>query len=273
METALQPNTTTAGPSVDDDHIEGGLQQKTTPSWHCPLCEAHAPKSSPTTKSKWASLFFNPASTLGQPWWWGTGPRRRRVRSELAQFLEAHSTHIALLVLILIDLCVVLTELVLGGFYPAGEERPAAVETAEEALSWTSIAILSLFTIEQLVKLAVFGPRYFAHLWHALDATIIVASLVLEAILRGQAGEAAVSLLIVFRLWRLVRVLHSTTETMVVRYDERIEAHHKAELELVLEVQGLRQRLRAAGLDPGPPPPQGLTRLLSNGADGSDGSG
>lgn len=162
----------------------------------------------------------------GVPLWWGRGKRTLDLRKYAAELLESRETHIIVISLTLLDLCIVLTELVLAGFYPEHEHRPPAVERAEEALSWTSIAILSLFTIEQLLKLAVFGIQYFFHIWHALDAVIIVASLVLESVLRGTTQEA-VSLLVVFRLWRLVRVLHSTAETMVLRQEDMLEEHHR----------------------------------------------
>lgn len=46
------------------------------------------------------------------------------------------------------------------------------VERAEEALSWTSVAILFIFVVELVVKLAVFGPSYFLGSWvQLLDAS------------------------------------------------------------------------------------------------------
>jgi hypothetical protein len=103
------------------------------------------------------------------------------------------------------------------------------VHTAEAALSWTSISILGVFTLEQAAKLAVFGPPYFVRsAWHSLDAAIIVASLVLEAVLRGVARET-VSLLIVFRLWRLVRVMHGVAESVAEEHVVRMERHHDKE--------------------------------------------
>ena len=38
-----------------------------------------------------------------------------------------------------------------------------AVHVAEEALSWTSIGILTTFAAELVAKLAVFGHAYFTH--------------------------------------------------------------------------------------------------------------
>ena len=124
-----------------------------------------------------------------------------------------------------------LTELVLAGFYACAEERPHAVETAEEAMAWTTVAILGLFTLEQLAKLGVFGYGYFFSFWHALDAIIVVVSLILEILLRGVAQEA-VSLLVVFRFWRLIRVMHGVAETMALEHSENLDKHHALQHEL-----------------------------------------
>ena len=49
------------------------------------------------------------------------------------------------------------------------------VHLAEDMLAWTSIGILSTFTLEVLAKLAVFGHKYFTHSsWHSFDAFIVI---------------------------------------------------------------------------------------------------
>ena len=116
----------------------------------------------------------------------------------------------------------------------------AAVEEAERALSWTSVAILGIFALEQAARLAVFGPRYFLHLWHALDAVVIVSSLVLECVLRGVAQET-VSLLIVFRLWRLVRVMHGVAEAVAADAETELGRHHGAEQRLERQLEEERR--------------------------------
>ena len=47
--------------------------------------------------------------------------------------------------------------------------------------------------------------------WHLLDAAVVIASLVLELALKGTDKEVA-ALLIVFRLWRIIRVMHGVAE-------------------------------------------------------------
>lgn len=63
-----------------------------------------------------------------------------------------------------------------------------------------------------------FGPVQHASL-HLFDATIIVVTFVLELILRGKERELA-GLLIVLRLWRLVKLVGGKHTT--IRYSDRI---------------------------------------------------
>ena len=114
---------------------------------------------------------------------------------------------------------------------------------SEEVFAWLSVAILSIFSIEQLLKFLVFGPYYFiTSLWHALDAVIIVTSLTLEILLRGPAREV-VSLLVVFRLWRIIRIMHSIIEAMEISFDEKIEKHHQLETEMHVRILDLEKHL------------------------------
>lgn len=65
-----------------------------------------------------------------------------------------------------------------------------------------------------------------------------MTSLALELTLRGIAQEVA-SLLIFFRLWRILRVLHGVAETMELSHEQAEERHH-------LLIHGLQQVRRAA---------------------------
>jgi hypothetical protein len=50
------------------------------------------------------------------------------------------------------------------------------------------------------------------------SAVVIVASLILEIMLRGVAREA-VALLIAVRLWRVVRIMHAIADTIHLEHD------------------------------------------------------
>ena len=80
-------------------------------------------------------------------------------------------------------------------------------------LAHTSLVITTLFLIEIPVTLWSLGFRFFNPVGpvphaslHLFDAVIIVTTFVLEIVLRGKERELA-SLLIVLRLWRLVKLV------------------------------------------------------------------
>ena len=72
-----------------------------------------------------------------------------------------------------------------------------------------------------------------------LDVTVVVASLVLELVLRTSELREVVGLLIVFRLWRIVRVLHSTEEIIHIEHKQKLSATQS-------ELTSLRRRLADA---------------------------
>jgi hypothetical protein len=72
-----------------------------------------------------------------------------------------------------------------------------------------------------------------------LDVTVVVASLVLEIVLRASELREVVGLLIVFRLWRIVRVLHSTEEIIHIEHKQKLGATEA-------ELKRLRRRLADA---------------------------
>ncbi|EFN54197.1 hypothetical protein CHLNCDRAFT_135664 [Chlorella variabilis] len=177
------------------------------------------------------------------PRWWG--PRHAARQQAWGEALESQAMHYAVISLTLLDLSVVVTELILSSIFISHESIPHAVHVAEEALSWTSITILCCFCVELLAKLAVFGYTYFTRSkWHLFDAVVVVSSLVLELSLHNVAREVA-SLLIFFRLWRLLRVMHSVAEAMELNHEGEVERHHRLvhglQKDLALEHRRVRQ--------------------------------
>jgi hypothetical protein len=205
--------------------------------WHCQFCKV--------SKAK-AHEDHEP------PIWWRIGSKDySETQKWLAKKIECRSVHLMIIILIFLDLCLILTDLSLSSFYPIEEEAPDAVHTVQNVFAWTSVGILSIFTLEQIAKLIVFGPQYFFKFWHALDAFIIIASLVLEIVLRqNQDAREVASLLIIFRLWRLVRIMHGIVEEVTVENEERMKNHHRLEKKMQMRINELELQLN---LPPSPP--------------------
>lgn len=111
-----------------------------------------------------------------------------------------------------------------------------AYELAEKWLTRSSLAILSILAAEIILLLVAFDIRFFKQPLYILDALVISASLVIEItepkLQHHGTGEARsmANLLMIFRLWRIVRIIHG----IAMSVQERSEEHIK-ELEAELE--------------------------------------
>lgn len=103
-------------------------------------------------------------------------------------------------------------------FLSPGCEPPEGPDAPQwlEVLSHISLAITTFFLIEIPLSVFAFGPRFynpFGSLPHSslhfFDAIIIMTTFILEVVLRGRERELA-SLLIILRLWRLVKLVGGT---------------------------------------------------------------
>ncbi|KAI8477021.1 MAG: hypothetical protein J3K34DRAFT_463380 [Monoraphidium minutum] len=188
-------------------------------------------------------------------------------RTSWQRFFESNPYHNTVIALVLLDLTTVAIDL---GFMLAHCPEPHLKEPVEEmleAFTWISIGILSIFVLEFAGQVICFGFGWFKKPANALDVTVVVLSLILEIVLRQSELREVVALLIVFRLWRLVRVIHATEEILHIEHEKKGEAAleelagtkkalegatkelegAKADLAGALrELEGVRRRLAAA---------------------------
>lgn len=177
------------------------------------------------------------------PVWWTWHERWRSAQDRLAEMLESRAFHTFIIILVVLDLGIVITELVLSTTYCDKEEMPEEAHTAEVCLRWVSIGILIFMTVELALKLLVFGPAYYTTSWfHTLDVVIVVSSLVLELALHGVAQEVA-ALLVFFRLWRIIRIMHSVAEALQLTHEEELSKHHREMTSQGKELASLRLRV------------------------------
>ncbi len=78
-----------------------------------------------------------------------------------------------------------------------------------QVLHYISIGILSIFMVEICVKIFAFRLEFFKSKMEVLDAIIVVVSFALDIAFATNEGlTSALGLLIVFRLWRVTRILN-----------------------------------------------------------------
>lgn len=138
-----------------------------------------------------------------------------------------------ILSLVAIDVVIVLAELILALLTCKAPTKTS--ENIEEALSICSITISTIFVVELLSTLVVLGFEYLTEWIHMLDALIILASFILDVSARGATEEIG-SLLIIGRLWRIIKLAGEAT----VVDSERVEGLEKEIMNLRKENERLK---------------------------------
>ncbi|RDX56613.1 hypothetical protein OH76DRAFT_1395731 [Lentinus brumalis] len=179
------------------------------------------------------------------------GSKYGRVRRRTAEYLESAALHYTVIALVLIDSGCVLADLA----YTFLSEDCTPIEGPDSPiwlniLAQISLSITTVFLVEIPVSIWAlglqnynpFGPVPHAIL-HFFDAIVIVTTFVLEVVLRGRERELA-SLLIILRMWRLVKLVGGIAVGAGELEEEQAKAlaETKQELKQALNsLQALRQ--------------------------------
>ena len=115
------------------------------------------------------------------------------------------------------------------------------VHIAHTVLFWTTIVILGTFTVELISLIYLIGPKMFCcQPTYVVDFVVVISSLTLELIFKFSSEDALAALpgiLIVFRLWRFVRIGHGLVASTYEVQQHKIETavDYISELEEKLE--------------------------------------
>ncbi|KAG7363707.1 ion transport protein [Nitzschia inconspicua] len=125
------------------------------------------------------------------------------------------------------------------------------VHQAGDTFFGMTVAILSLFLVENIVELLALTPAvFFRHVWYLSDFVIVFTSLALELVFhwtsQQQTQETLGGSLVFFRLWRFLRITHGlvevTSEWTHQQYNDLIEYAREMEDRLLQQRQRRRQR-------------------------------
>lgn len=114
--------------------------------------------------------------------------------------------------------------------------------TAGEWFLWAmSITLLFVFVFDILTSLFAFGWRRFTQPIFAIDAVVIVASLVLEfvfqlspSITNAQSSPAA---LVLLRLWKIIRAIHAVAHSIELKNQSVIREIREAKRQVADELR------------------------------------
>lgn len=93
----------------------------------------------------------------------------------------------------------------------------------EKYFHLTSIFILFSFNVELLSRLYAFGYKYFLHWEIALDALIVIVSFSLDVAFLDSGLKKYLYLLIILRLWRVLRIIHAIMTAIKTPFERQIE--------------------------------------------------
>ena len=130
--------------------------------------------------------------------------------------------------------------------YQAGcdEHKYPGVHTAHQVLFSFTLIILILFEIELLLMMYLLGPKtYLSRPLYVLDLFVVSVSLVLEIVFKVVHEEILydlVGILILFRVWRFVRIGHGLVASTFELQEERMHElkHYVRKVEEMLEKYG-----------------------------------
>ncbi|KAF6813016.1 hydrogen voltage-gated channel 1 protein [Colletotrichum sojae] len=149
-------------------------------------------------------------------------PLRRHLtesRTSLKDVLSSRRKHYAVLALVSLDVLTLMANIFveLVACDMKREDEPW-VRTTRHGLTLAGLVFSCVFLAELMLCVLAFGWRYFTEWFHVLDGIVIVASFVIDVLSHGIVEEIA-SLVIVFRLFRFVKVV----EEMSMGAAERME--------------------------------------------------
>ncbi|KAH0333067.1 hypothetical protein KCU84_g10424, partial [Aureobasidium melanogenum] len=158
------------------------------------------------------------------------------------RYLNSKFGHYAILLLVSLDCTCIFFEFVVQLLSCEGKISESRGHVAQEAIGIVGLVFSCLFMLELLASIWAFGLHFFRSKFHCFDATVIVASFIVDVLLRGILEEVA-SLVIILRLWRVFKIIEELSvgaqeQTEALR--ERIELLEREKSRMEVELTSLR---------------------------------
>ena len=162
------------------------------------------------------------------------------MKLKLQEFFHSKKFHYGLSILIFVDFAIVMADISI--ILVHCDHLTDSWHHVVEILRWLSVSILCLFAIELLIQIATFGLKWLKHWMHVLDIFVVFVTLVFEIFFHDSAEGDLIGILVIFRMWRLVRVLHITTEALEHAYVAKIHELQKKLKKLNIKNHDLEKR-------------------------------
>ncbi|XP_033628457.1 voltage-gated hydrogen channel 1-like isoform X2 [Asterias rubens] len=108
------------------------------------------------------------------------------------------------------------------------EHEESPTKLAAEAFHIMSLIILSIFMIELALKVFALGAKFFHSKLEVFDAIVIVTSFILDIVtLIFPEQFAVLDLIVVLRLWRILRIVNGVVLSVEQQAEKKIHHHKK----------------------------------------------
>lgn len=163
-----------------------------------------------------------------------------RRREGCRDLLVSKQKHYLVLALVALDVSCLLADIFITLIdCDSRIKNDAWVPAVHEALEDAGLVFSCLFLAELILSLWAFGLEFLHSWFHIFDATVIVASFLVDVLTRGVVEEVA-SLIIILRLWRFVKII----EELSVAGSEQMEDLEMRVERLEEENASLRDKLK-----------------------------
>uniref|UniRef100_T1JNY0 Voltage-gated hydrogen channel 1 n=1 Tax=Strigamia maritima TaxID=126957 RepID=T1JNY0_STRMM len=157
-------------------------------------------------------------------------------RERVTAVLHSHKFQVAIIVLVIFDCLLVIGELLIDL-----ESKDEHNEIAE-ILHYLSMSVLSVFLVEIMVKVYAFRLEFFHHKLEIFDAIVVIVSFGLDvSYAHIHSAVNGLGLLIIFRLWRVTRILNGIVMSVKMQSERRLHKEKRAREALEHELAKFRQ--------------------------------
>nr|XP_060644182.1 voltage-gated hydrogen channel 1-like [Anolis sagrei ordinatus] len=160
------------------------------------------------------------------------------LKESMKKLFRSHKFQILVVILVLIDASIVLGELILELKFV----DPHRHNVTHKVFHYVSLSILIIFMVEVSIKIFAFHLEFLRHKFEVFDAFVIVISFTFDIVVEFHNHQfEALGLLVLFRIWRVARIISAVMLSMKLRSHQRMSRLKKANLELLAKVQELER--------------------------------
>ncbi|KAG4102695.1 hypothetical protein H8356DRAFT_1649461 [Neocallimastix lanati (nom. inval.)] len=160
----------------------------------------------------------------------------RSVTTGLGKILETRITNTIVIVLLVIDVCIVIANLLIKLYKREYPEHFNSLNQADNILYWIIFGLRTFYLVMIVVRVCSFGGIYLADPLNLFDAIIVVIASLSYYIL-NQRDRIVASLFILCRFWRINRVLEFSEQ---LKKDKHEKNYQSLQRRLTTRLEGER---------------------------------